>query len=27
MYAWHSQHHLSHIQQLMIRENWTSPTP
>lgn len=27
MYAWHSQHHLSHIQQLMIRENWTTPTP
>lgn len=25
MYAWHSLHHLAHIQQLMIRENWTTP--
>lgn len=22
MYAWHSQHHLAHIQHLVIRENW-----
>ncbi|TNF40156.1 MAG: putative metal-dependent hydrolase [Cytophagales bacterium] len=24
MYAWHSSHHLAHIQHLSIRENWTS---
>ena len=22
MYAWHSQHHLSHVLHLIIRENW-----
>ncbi len=22
MYAWHSTHHLSHIQHLVLRENW-----
>ncbi len=22
MYAWHSQHHLAHIQHLVLRENW-----
>ncbi|GMQ30134.1 YfiT family bacillithiol transferase [Algoriphagus confluentis] len=24
MYAWHSSHHLAHIQHLALRENWTS---
>ncbi|OOG70771.1 metal-dependent hydrolase [Algoriphagus sp. A40] len=23
MYAWHSQHHLAHIQHLVLRENWS----
>ncbi|HSF53599.1 MAG TPA: putative metal-dependent hydrolase [Algoriphagus sp.] len=22
MYAWHSQHHLAHVQHLVLRENW-----
>lgn len=22
LYAWHSQHHLAHIQHLVLRENW-----
>lgn len=22
LYAWHSQHHLAHIQNLVLRENW-----
>lgn len=22
MYAWHAQHHLAHIQHLVLRENW-----
>lgn len=23
LYAWHSQHHLAHIQHLILRENWS----
>lgn len=22
LYAWHGKHHLAHIQQLRLRENW-----
>lgn len=24
LYAWHSQHHLAHVQHLVLRENWIS---